>query len=143
MNLFVASGRVGSDAEIRYTQTQMAVAGFSVAVDYGYGERKETVWIKCTLWGKRAEALSEYIRKGDMITVAGEIKLDQWESKGKSGANIALNVDKVTLGGAGSGQQRSDQQAHGGYQQAPGAQAATTGQQPNDMGDFDDGDIPF
>ena len=142
MNLFVASGRVGSDAEIRYTQNQMAVAGFSVAVDYGFGDRKETVWIKCTLWGKRAEALSEYIRKGDMITVAGEIKLEQWEGRdGKSGANIALNVDKVTLGGAGSGQQRSDQQTHGGYQPAPGSQpAAQPATQPVD--DFDD-DIPF
>lgn len=146
MNLMMAMGRVGSTEDVRYTQQGTAVMSFSVAVDYGYGDRKETTWLKCTLWGKRAESLAPYIAKGDMIGVSGEIKLDQWENQqsGKSGANILLNVKEVTLGGGAQSQQRSDAAPQpGGYQPPPGAQQPAGKPAPaQDFNDFDD-DIPF
>ena len=49
------TGRLGKDAEVRQTQNS-TVAGFSVAVDVGYGDRKQTFWFDCSIWGKRAES---------------------------------------------------------------------------------------
>jgi single-strand DNA-binding protein len=141
MNVGTFTGRVGNDAELRFTQNQTAVAGFSVAVDVGFGNNKTTMWLKCTVWGKRAESLSQYILKGDMISVSGEVSLEQWENNGKSGANVKLNVREVTLGGSAQGQQNTDQSnANKGYQPPPGAAPA-----PAPAGDFEDfsDDIPF
>ena len=137
MNKGHFTGRVGQDSVLRYTQNQTAVAGFSMAVDVGWGERKTTLWLKVSVWGKRGESLSEYIRKGDMISICGEISLEQWDSNGKAGANVCVNASDVTLCGGG-------QQDQGGYQQAPGQQAATpaTPAAQPDLGEFED-DIPF
>ncbi|RKZ99757.1 MAG: single-stranded DNA-binding protein, partial [Gammaproteobacteria bacterium] len=75
------------------------------------------------------------------VYVEGSLKPRKWQDKQAGQERYATErvvreMQMLDSRGAGDGSQ-------GGYQQAPGAQAATTGQQPNDMGDFDDGDIPF
>ena len=98
MNVFNFIGRVGRDAETRYLPSGEAVATWSVAVDSGYGDKKKTSWVKCTLWGKRAESLAQYIRKGDRIGVTGEASLEEWTNKdGEKQASIAVRVADVSL----------------------------------------------
>jgi single-strand DNA-binding protein len=98
MNVFNFIGRVGRDAETRYLPNGEAVATWSVAVDSGYGDKKKTSWVKCTLWGKRAESLAQYIRKGDRIGVTGEVSLEEWTNKdGEKQASIAVRVADVSL----------------------------------------------
>ena len=92
-------GRVGRDAECRYTNGGDAVAGWSLAVDSGYGKNKSTLWIDCSLWGKRAETLAQYIRKGAQLGVQGE--LGKREHEGKT--YLTLRVADVTLLGKGEG----------------------------------------
>ena len=144
MNKGHFTGRVGQDSVLRYTQNQTAVAGFSMAVDVGWGDRKTTLWLKVSVWGKRGESLSEYIRKGDMISICGEVSLEEWNSNGKAGANVCVNASDVTLcsgGQQGGGQQGGGQQ--GGYAPSSGQAAPQTPAQPDPgMGDFED-DIPF
>jgi len=94
MNSFNAIGRVGKDpAKLRYTQGGDAVAGWSIAVDSGFGDKKQTLWIDCSLWGKRAEKVAEYITAGSQIGVSGE--LGQREHEGKK--YLTLRVAEVTL----------------------------------------------
>ncbi len=125
MNVFNAIGRVGKDAIVRYTQAGKAVAGWSLAVDDGWGQNKQTVWLDCSLWGDRAEKLAPYITKGAQIGVTGSIGTREHDGK----TYVTLRVADVTLIG-GKGEQRQQQREPA--QQPAGEPAA----------DFDD-DIPF
>ena len=95
------AGRIGKDAETRQAG-QTSVTNFSVAVDTGYGDKKKTVWLDCSLFGQRGEKLAQYLTKGQQVTVTGEGGLRTWDSNGKSGAAMTLRVHEIALQGGGS-----------------------------------------
>src|SRR3954451_16434544 len=63
MNVWTFSGRVGADAELRTTQSGEKVLSFRVANDIGFGDRRTTQWVDCSMWGKRAESVANYVKK--------------------------------------------------------------------------------
>lgn len=98
MNVFTFSGRVGQDAELRTTQSGEKVLGFSIANDVGFGDRKKTQWIECSYWGKRGEAISSYVRKGDRVAVSGELQLVEFTKRdGTPGSKLAVRVNDLDL----------------------------------------------
>src|SRR3954453_1835324 len=98
MNVWTFSGRVGADAELRTTQSGEKVLSFRVANDVGFGDRKTTQWVDCWYWGKRAEAVSSYVRKGDKIPVSGELKLEEFQRRdGTPGSKLAVRVNDLDL----------------------------------------------
>jgi len=122
MNVWIFTGRVGRDAELRSTQSGEKVLGFTVANDVGFGDRKTTQWVDCSLWGKRAEALANYVKKGDKITVSGELKLEEFQRRdGSAGSKLSVRVAEIELGGAPreGGAGRGDYEG-GGYQGSSG-----------------------
>lgn len=131
MNNYNAIGRVGKDAQTRFTQGGDPVTGWSLAVDSGYGDKKQTLWLDCSLWGKRGEKVAEYITKGSQLGVTGELGTREHDGK----TYLTLRVGEVSLIG---GRQES-----GGRPQrsAPDQRRETPRQQPAD--DFDDSTIPF
>lgn len=133
MNLFVATGNLGKDAEVKYLPRGTAVCTFSLAVKSGYGDKEKTTWINCGLFGKRAEGnLPQYLTKGVQVCVAGEIFLDEWQGQdGSTNKMLKMNVDKLDL--IGGKQQQGQQPAPQRQQQAPAP----------DMEDFPDDSIPF
>jgi single-strand DNA-binding protein len=70
------AGYIGSSAELRYTPQGTPVSNFSVAADSGWGDSKVTTWFRVTIWGKLAESLSQYLTKGKLVLVEGELKPD-------------------------------------------------------------------
>lgn len=127
MIILTIAGRATKDAEQRFTPSGAAVLGFSVACDVGFGDKKHTVFVDCSLWGKRGESLAPYIKKGMPLTVSGNGDLREWESNGKSGTTLELNVSEVAMQGSRSNDQQTSDKP-----------AAQTG-----GGGFDDDDIPF
>ena len=97
MNEFNFIGNIGSVKDLRYTPNGTALFSFSVAVKSGWGDNEKTSWANCTLWGKKAESLSQYIRKGEKIGCSGEITLREWENGDKSGTSLDVKVNDVTL----------------------------------------------
>lgn len=93
MNQFNCIGRVGRDAVVRHSASGDAVAGFSVAVDAGFGDKKKTTWLDCSFWGKRAESVGPLIKQGDRIGIVGELSTREHEGK----TYITLRVSEVTL----------------------------------------------
>jgi single-strand DNA-binding protein len=87
--------RLGGDAVVRYTQNEKAVLSFRAAYDIGWGDRKRTEWLDCSLWGERAEKLVEYLKKGDQCVVVGTIGTKEYEGK----VSLALEVSEVKLVG--------------------------------------------
>jgi single-strand DNA-binding protein len=152
MNLLNIAGNVGKDSELRQVNTKsgtQSVLSFPVAVKSNKKDEDGKylpTWFDCTLWGKQAEALAAYIKKGSAVAVAGEVELEQYTAKdGSAGAKMKLNAQKVTLLG-GNQQSASQQQApqQPARQAPPAGYQGTMPQQP--APDFDDpfGDsIPF
>jgi single-strand DNA-binding protein len=92
---FIA-GNLGKDAELRTTQSG-AVCSFSVAVEQRLKGEKKTVWIRCSMWGKRGETLVQYLRKGTRVAVTGELSLHEYEGK----TSLECRVSELTLLGGG------------------------------------------
>lgn len=134
MNNFNAIGRVGRDAVTRYTQAGKPVTGWALAVDKGWGDNKQTVWLDCTLWGERGEKVAQHITKGSQLGVTGEIGTREHDGK----TYVTLEVRDVTLiGGRQEGGEQRQQAQRPARQQA----APTARQTMDDLAD--DSDIPF
>ncbi|OUW01901.1 MAG: hypothetical protein CBD16_04915 [Betaproteobacteria bacterium TMED156] len=89
-----AHGNIGKDPELK-TVGQNQVASFSLAVRTG---KDETTWLNCAVWGKRADAAVQYLRKGAKITIAGQGKLNSYTAKdGSERQNLNVNVTDFTL----------------------------------------------
>ena len=118
INSWTFSGNVGADAELRSTNSGEKVLSFRVASSSGFGERKKTNWVDCSFWGKRAESVSSYIRKGAKVTVIGELSLEEFQKRdGTPGTKLAVRVSEIDLpskaDNAGSGD-TSDKYVKGG-----------------------------
>ena len=115
MNVWCFSGRVGADAELRTTQSGEKVLQFRVANDIGFGDRKTTQWVDCSYWGKRGEAVSSYVRKGDKITVSGEVKLEEFQRRdGTPGSKLAVRVNDLDLAPRHEGDGKPNSGGYGG-----------------------------
>jgi single-strand DNA-binding protein len=115
MNQGTFIGRIGKDAVTRFTASEKAVTGFSVAVDVGWGDNKKTLWLDCAAWGERFQKVGEFIKKGDRIGVTGEVGTREHDGK----TYVTLNVREVTLlnekkSGVGSAPARGPSAAHAG-----------------------------
>lgn len=122
MNLFSFTGNIGKDAEVRYTQSGAPICNFSVAVKSGYGEREKTNWVRCSIFGKKAESqLPQYLKKGTQVAISGELTLEEWEGQNGKGSALSVSVQNIDLiGGKPDNQQAAPQQ---GYSQTAPQQA--------------------
>lgn len=84
MNRIVLIGRITRDPELRYTQSGLAVASFSIAVDRRaknqQGE-KVTDFFRCNAWRATAEFVQQYATKGRLIAVEGRVELNKYTGK--------------------------------------------------------------
>jgi single-strand DNA-binding protein len=97
MNSITVSGTVGN-AELKYLQSGDPVLAFSVAD--GQGKDKPTIWWNCSIFGKRAESLANYVQKGGKVTVVGTISEDQYTDKnGNDKKAMKVRVSDIALQG--------------------------------------------
>lgn len=98
MNSLTIAGSLGKDAEVNYLPNGDAVCKFSVADSQG--KDKPTIWWNCQLYGKRAESLSQYLTKGQAVTVVGNITEREWNDKeGNKRKSMDVRVQDVALQG--------------------------------------------
>ena len=129
MNIFSFTGNLGKDCRTSLVNNTTPVCNFNVAVKSGYGDKEQTLWVDCALWGKQAESrLPEYLLKGQQVAVSGELGTKEHDGK----TYLTCRVNSVDLVGG-----KSDSTP------AP-IQPSTPAPQPSKapVDDFDD-DIPF
>ena len=73
-------GRFTADVDLKYTNNGMAIADFSLAVDRN---KEETDFIRCKTFGKTAENIANFFKKGDLIAVNGSIQTGKYVNKDK------------------------------------------------------------
>ena len=110
------AGRLGKNAELRQAG-QSNVLSFNVAGDTGFGARKQSHWFECSLWGKRGEAMQQYLNKGQEVVVIGEFSEREYNGKQYKEINV---LDIKLMGGSQSqGQQQNNQQQNNQQQGNP------------------------
>ena len=122
MKTIIIAGRLTRDAVVRDAGSDR-VAGFAVAVDDRSGKEKTTLFFDCNLWGKRGDALAQYLTKGSSVTVSGD--LGKREHEGKT--YLTIRVSDVTLQGGkaeGSNERSRDDYSSG----FSGSNGKSTGQ---------------
>ena len=140
LNHITIMGRLTRDPEMRSTQSGVAVASFTLAVDRDFGGKdggeKQTDFIDCTAWRHTAEFVSKYFSKGRMAVVSGRLQIDNYTdndgNKRKSAKVIADNIyfgDSKKDGTAGC---QNDEAAS--FTPAPSGFVQV---------DVDDGELPF
>lgn len=111
LNKAMIIGRLGQDPEVRYTQSNTAVATLNVATTERYkdrnGEQQEnTEWHRVVAWGRLAEICQEYLKKGSLVYFEGPIQTNEWEDKdGQKRYTTeikALNMQMLDSRGGGS-----------------------------------------
>ena len=110
LNKVMLIGNLGKDPEVRYTNSGMAVASFSLATSETFknkaGEREEkTEWHNITLWNKLAEIAGEYLAKGKTVYIEGRLQTRKWQDKdGRDRYTTEIVGEKMQmLGGRGEG----------------------------------------
>ena len=105
INKIIVSGHLTRDSELRRTRNDKAVLNFCVAMNGGYKSSVSGEWvdkvcfIECTIFGKRAESLHEYLKRGIKVCVLGKIDEQTWEDKktGQIKRKHVIMVDDVEL----------------------------------------------
>ena len=84
MNRAVIIGRLTRDVDLRYTQSGKAVGNFTLAVNRPFKNQQgenEADFINCVAWGKQAESLAQYMKKGNQVGVDGRIQTRTYDDK--------------------------------------------------------------
>ena len=100
MNKVILMGRLTRDPEVRYSQgaSQTAVARFSIAVDRRFKREGEpdADFFNCTAFGKQAEFIERYLRKGVKVVVCGRIQNDNYtNTEGQMVYSVRVMVDEI------------------------------------------------
>jgi single-strand DNA-binding protein len=147
VNKVILVGNLGRDAELRYTPGGAAVSKFSLATtevwnDKSGQKQERTEWHNIDIWGKQAETLTEYLRKGKQVYVEGRLQTDEYTDKeGVKRKSTKIRGDRIVLLGGGGGGGRGGggyarEEATGGHAPAPSG-----GEAPSEP--LTDDDIPF
>lgn len=99
MNVITVAGGITRDAEVKYLQNGDAVCSFSVADSEG--RDKPAIYWNCSLFGKRAESLSQYLTKGSKVTVTGRVTERSYTDKnGQDRKVMDVRVSDIALQGS-------------------------------------------
>jgi len=152
LNKVMLMGNLTRDPELRYTPNNTAVVGLGVAVNRRWrnqqGEQQdETTFVDCDAFGRTAEVINQYLKKGRPLFIEGRLKLDQWEDRdGNKRSKLKVVVDRFEFVDS-----RSDESSGGGnYSRTPSTRQPVAA--PVSSGSTDDSnahvpitddDIPF
>jgi len=149
-NKVILIGNLTRDPELRYTPKGTAVAKLGLAISRHWktdtGEaREEVTFVDIDAFGRQAEVIGQYCKKGKPMMIEGRLKLDQWEDKQTSQKRSKLSVVLETFQFLGDGGNRGGEGAPSGGG-APAKRPATTAEAPapaDSEGPPLDDDVPF
>ncbi|MFP3089786.1 single-stranded DNA-binding protein [Treponema sp. TIM-1] len=149
LNHVVLIGRLTRDAELKYTSGGQPVCKFSLAVNRrkknGDQWVDEVSYFDIVLWGRQGESLNQYLVKGKMVGIEGELRQDRWEQDGQNRSKVEIVANNLQLlGGAPGGGNSPSGTGSGAYQERRPENSPERSPRETPAGDdgFTD-DIPF
>ncbi len=162
LNKVIIIGRLTADPELRNTSSGTAVANFSVATnrvwkDQSGAKQEQTEFHNVVVWGRQAEVVSQFLKKGATVMIEGRLQTRSWEGKdGQTRRRTEIVAENVQFGPSAGGA------AGGGFGNKPAPSGGGGGSSPQwgakrenereesvpeihleDGGEIDSGDIPF
>lgn len=130
INRVVITGNLTRDAELRTTSSGTSVLSMGVAVNdrrrNAQGEWEDYAnFVDCTMFGTRAEKLSQYLKKGLKVAIEGRLRWSQWERDGQKRSKLEVLVDDLEF----MSNRNSDGGGYQGYQGGQNSGSASGGQQ--------------
>jgi single-strand DNA-binding protein len=148
INKVMISGNLTRDAELRSTPSGTSVLNVGVAVNDRRQNRQTGEWedyanfIDCTMFGKRAEAIAQYLTKGTKVAIQGRLHYSSWDDKntGQRRSKVDVTVEEVEFMSRGDRNQSS-----GGYANGNASQQGSGNDYPQAAAPsaYNDEDIPF
>lgn len=93
-------GRLGKDPEVRYSQSGVAVASFSIAVGWKGKDSEGAEWVSITAFDKLAEICGEYLEKGAQVYISGRMKTEKYEKDGVTRYSTKIVADRMQMLGS-------------------------------------------
>lgn len=148
--LVIIHGNIGNDIELTYAKSGIAIGKFSIATSKRMSDGSDkTSWHRCVAFGKTAETMAKWVKKGSGVLVEGELSYGQYEKDGVTHYTTEVIVNRFTFTTATTKKEASDSRNN----QASGYQQQNTGykqQSAKELGMDDyfnapikDDDIPF
>lgn len=140
LNKATLIGVLGRDPEMRYMPNGNAVCNFSIATDESYTDKnsnqkvEKTEWHKINAFGKLAEIMGQYLKKGSKVYIEGKLQTREWEKDGIKRYSTEIVASQMLMLDSKQGQQTQQapqQQPAVGYQQPPANQLNQGFQNPN------------
>jgi single-strand DNA-binding protein len=160
LNRVMLMGNLTRDPELRYTPNNTAVANLGMAINRTWfnkqtnEKQEETTFVDLEAWGRTAEVLNQYLKKGRPLYVEGRLKLDTWQDKESGGNRSKLKIVVESFefldsrgggegggGGGGGGYQQQGGRSGGGGDAGRGAPAGASAGPAHQPVEEDD--IPF
>ena len=145
-NKVILMGNLTRDPEVRYTSSGTAIAKLGIAINRYWSNKdgqkqEETTFVDVDAFGRQAETIGQYLKKGRPIMVEGRLKLDQWDDKqtGQKRSKLGVVLDRFEFidsrgeGGGGDFSSESSSPSGGGAAPAQGGGG----------GFAEDDDVPF
>lgn len=141
----VMCGSLAKDPTIKHIgQNNTKLVEFYITYGVKVGDNKwENVGIAVKVFGRQADIIEKYCKKGSWVNVVGELKHDRWEKDGKKGERYTLEANKVTLMGDGNQGGESRGEASQDHQEAKPEPSKTRRNEPIPEDAFPDDEIPF
>lgn len=151
LNQIVLMGRLTRDPELRHTQSGVAVASFTIAVDRDFQSRdggdRQTDFIDIVAWRNTAEFVSKYFAKGQMAVVSGRLQIRDWTDRdGGKRRSAEVIADNIYFGESKKSRDSGsygDAASYGGSTSYGGGYSAAQTIAPDFSEVDDDGELPF
>jgi single-strand DNA-binding protein len=150
LNRVMLMGNLTRDPEMRHLDSGSAVTQISIATNRKWKNKdgqaqEEVTFVDCEAWGKTAEAINQYMRKGRPIFVEGRLKLEQWDDKTDGSKRSKMKVVVETFQFLGDRDSNDNGGNSGGNQQRTSApqQRQSNNYNNNEPAPLSDDDIPF
>ena len=118
LNKVFLGGNLTRDPELRHTPSGMPVSDLRLAVNQVYMDKnnqkqEETTFVDVVVWGKQAETVCQYLKKGSGLLVEGALQFDSWEHEGQKRSRIRVKAARIQFlsspGGKNASQAMSEQ----------------------------------
>ena len=150
VNKVILVGHLGKDPEVKYMANETAVCNFSIATNRSYkdktGERVEqTEWHNITFFGKQAEVIKEYLKKGNQIYIEGRIQTTQSEKDGQTRYFTNIIGEQFSFIGGKNDSSNTSSSSNEEFNQEPSkvSESEDDSNVKQNESSIDDGDYPF
>jgi len=100
LNISIRSGRVVADAVTTTVGGDKQKTTFSLAVNYGRGDKQNVSYFDCLVWGNFGAKMAQYLKKGTHIIARGHDNVDAYEKDGQKRKSYTFVVDEIDLLGS-------------------------------------------